>query len=407
LGIAAGHLMLGAITSFLPESAVGGLRDVVLQMMTVFQAQLTVPTRDLAYSLARSLGDSFRAEALPVDANELFHMLLEIVGNAELEVDLLVVPFIARYELIADHGKELENGAATELLTAAIVCAGRADAGEFYRENDSTTFIASIADIAVSHTTDRDFFHILKDLQRLADSPSMLLAYCCVVFNSLGSDDVVDNMSFIYELIVSQLRSDSPHVQEVALLMAIDVSACFTDEHIELSTGLVEALLPLLEGTTLIFDTLHALVDILNEVSVAARILQPIIERLMALVNDPDATGLHALAVEALAALVFAAEEDVEPYAEELFPVIQQAASQNSDTVLKQQGVVALAMLLRFAPGVLEPVLAPSVQLIFEAGQTDDSNMRNDVLIAIGNLVIAQLEILVEYKRQIIDLANL
>jgi hypothetical protein len=35
----------------------------------------------------------------------------------------------------------------------------------------------------------------------------------------------------------------------------------------------------------LLFDTLHALVDILNEVSVAARIVQPVINHLMALIS--------------------------------------------------------------------------------------------------------------------------
>jgi hypothetical protein len=67
--------------------------------------------------------------------------------------------------------------------------------------------------------------------------------------------------------------------------MGIDISPRFTEEHIELSTGFVESLLHLLDGTTLIFDTLHALVDILNEVSVAARIVQPVIDHLVALVS--------------------------------------------------------------------------------------------------------------------------
>jgi hypothetical protein len=77
----------------------------------------------------------------------------------------------------------------------------------------------------------------------------------------------------IYGLIIFQLRSESPHFQEVALLMAIDVSRRFAEDHIELSTALVEALIHLLDGRTLSFDTLHALVDIFNEVSVAARIV--------------------------------------------------------------------------------------------------------------------------------------
>jgi hypothetical protein len=92
-------------------------------------------------------------------------------------------------------------------------------------------------------------------------------------------------MSFIYGLTVSQLRFDSPHVKEVALLMAIDFPSRFTEDHIELSNGLVEEILHLLDETTLIFDTLHALVDILNEVSVSTRIVRPVIDHLMALVS--------------------------------------------------------------------------------------------------------------------------
>jgi hypothetical protein len=82
-------------------------------------------------------------------------------------------------------------------------------------------------------------------------------------------------MFFIYGLIVSQLLTESPHVQEVAFLMAIDVSPRFNEDHIKLSTGLVEVLLHLLDGTILIFDTLHALIDIVNEVSVTPRIVHP------------------------------------------------------------------------------------------------------------------------------------
>jgi hypothetical protein len=96
---------------------------------------------------------------------------------------------------------------------------------------------------------------------------------------------IVDMMSFIYWLIVSQLRSESPHVQEVPLLMAIDVSPRGTEDNIELSIGLVEALLHLLDGATLIFYTLHAFVDILKEVSVAARIIQSVNDHIIALVS--------------------------------------------------------------------------------------------------------------------------
>jgi hypothetical protein len=67
--------------------------------------------------------------------------------------------------------------------------------------------------------------------------------------------------------------------------MAIDFRPRFTEDHIEPNTGLVEAFLHLLDGTMLVFDTLHALVDILNEVSVAARIVQPVIDHITALVS--------------------------------------------------------------------------------------------------------------------------
>jgi hypothetical protein len=67
--------------------------------------------------------------------------------------------------------------------------------------------------------------------------------------------------------------------------MAIDVSPRFPEDHIKLSTGLVEALLHLPDEMTLIFGTLHALIDILNEVSVAARIVQSILDHLMALIS--------------------------------------------------------------------------------------------------------------------------
>jgi hypothetical protein len=40
--------MFGAITSFLPASHIGDLRDIVLEMMTVFQTQLTVASQELS-----------------------------------------------------------------------------------------------------------------------------------------------------------------------------------------------------------------------------------------------------------------------------------------------------------------------------------------------------------------------
>jgi hypothetical protein len=46
-GISADYLMLGVIISFLPASHVGDLRDIILEMRTVFQTQLTVTSQKL------------------------------------------------------------------------------------------------------------------------------------------------------------------------------------------------------------------------------------------------------------------------------------------------------------------------------------------------------------------------
>jgi hypothetical protein len=46
-GITTGYVMLGAITSFLPASRVGDLRDIILETMTVFQTRLTAMNQEL------------------------------------------------------------------------------------------------------------------------------------------------------------------------------------------------------------------------------------------------------------------------------------------------------------------------------------------------------------------------
>jgi hypothetical protein len=47
-------------------------------------------------------------------------MVLKIVGNAELEPELLITPVIALYELIAYHGEDLEEEATCSSLRSYV-----------------------------------------------------------------------------------------------------------------------------------------------------------------------------------------------------------------------------------------------------------------------------------------------
>jgi hypothetical protein len=93
--------------------------------------------------------------------------------------------------------------------------------------------------------------------------------------------------------------------------------------------------------------TFHAL----SEVSISTTFIQPLAEHLIALIDTPEICERHPVSVVPLGGVVFAAEEDTAPYPSDLAsPIFAAAAvSEGPNQFLKQQTVVALAKLLRFA----------------------------------------------------------
>jgi hypothetical protein len=411
-GLDSGYAMLGAMTSFVPPEHMEPLRPVLEWMLDLFPSALATDDRRISGSIAVSLGDSFQATELPIEPNEILGRLLALLQDSGTDPRWYGRIFTPINELVAWHGEELvaadpEN--TMRLISAIISCAVKVDNGGLYNDNEEMTDIASAAAIAAKNLKDPNYFNVVKAIPAPED-PTALLAYLLVVFNSQEGcqEDLLENMSWMADLIIGHLRSPLLPVREVALFIASDVSSLLSEDQVDLATAIVRELLPHLDGGELTFTAINSLIAILSDVSISATVIPTVLDCLTPLIRTSEFSALHPLAVEALASLVFAAEEDIVPYAQDLASPILAAASgsEEANPFLKQQGVMALSKLLRFAPVALESVYAQAVELIFQAGRTQDTDLRNSVMIAIGDLIIAKQPLLLAYKSTLCELID-
>jgi hypothetical protein len=404
------YAMLGAVISFLPPEMIGRLEPIVASMLETFAAMLVPETAPIARSIAISLGDAFHAKVLPIAPKLILDHLLLLAEDPAIDRIFYVPIFIAVTELVSWHGSALLDanpGVTARLLGVMVDCTAKVDNQGLYEANEDATTIASNADMVARHLKDPDYFRLLMSFPE-TDDLSVRLAYALVVFNSLEAcqEEVLENMKWIAAFVDAQLKIPSVSVQEVVLMIASDVGALLSDDLADLGGALITQVLSFLDGEILTRQGLKSLIAILNaRVTISDAIIQAIVSKLMPFIGHPE---ISALAVEALAGVVFAAEEDIGPYAPLIGPSIFEAAaiSEETNPILKQHGIIALAQLLRFAPAAVESVFSQGVQLIFQAGRSEDTDVRNAVMIAVGDLIISKIPLLLEYRLAVQELID-
>ena len=399
-----GCLSLGVVISFMPPEVVGMCRDSFMNLLGLFQNALTSSDNDMSCELAKNVGDVCQATAPPIPVTDVLTFLCGLLKNPQVEKDMHIHVFTALNELVEYHGEEMEP-ALEQLVQLLIEVVAELNNGELCEDNGDAWYVASTAELMASQLSDTGLFKVLKRICAAAnENPNTRFAYLLVFFNCLGEckEAVLENMKFVCEYLFGCLKDPSPQVRHVALSFAGELSEFFEDDQVELATQLVQCIIGGFqsEDASLIFATLNALVTVLNETTVSSSIIQPVLDILLQVVSRPEMQPVHALAVEAIASLVFAVEEDIAPYAHNIFPIVLEAARapELQAPFLKQQAVTALGMLLRFAPQQLESVFNDSVALIFSVAETEDTDLRNSVMMAIGNLIIAKTPLLVTYK---------
>ena len=407
-----GCLSLGVVLSFLPPEVIGGYRESFLRLMEIFQNALKSGDGNLSCEIAKSVGDACQATKLPVEPSDVLTFLCGLLNDSQVQKELYVYVFTALNELVQYHGEELQS-VTVQLLTMLVQVIVNLDNGELYDDNSDATYVATTAELLAGELKDPNYFKTLKAMSaEAAKTPQTKFAYALVFFNSWGEckEDVLENMKFVCEYLFACLKDPSPQVRQIALMLAGELSELFEDDQVDLSTQLVQCLIGGFPGDVpdLVVPTLNAIVTVLNETTLSPSVIQPVLTTLMQVIHSGEMQQLHPLAVEGLASLVFAVEEDIAPFAQAVFPLVLDAARvpETQAPILKQQAITAIGMLLRFAPQQLEPVFDNSVALIFNTASTEDTDLRNSVMMAIGNLVMAKSPALMSYKNEIARLIS-
>ncbi|OHS98954.1 hypothetical protein TRFO_34682 [Tritrichomonas foetus] len=406
--------MLGVVISYVGPSMI---QECIPQFQFMLQTfpRFLKGDPDLLRTASYALADAFQCDSLPIPATDILNVLLSLVQNPEIPPECYQDIFIAVQHLIKFHADELVD-VMEDLVKSIIVASAATFVDAFYIDNSDSTLIASTAGDLAGELQHPKFLKMVLSLSSMANNDVMLLSYALVLYNVLDEceNEMLNDIQTAVNVTISFLNSPNLYVKEIGSLTAKIIADGLEPSQIELATILMQALLPIIGLgneylTTPAFDSLIA---IFNQGLLKSEFIQPVLQVLISVIQNPAAKDFHHISIEAIASLIFAVEEDIAPFAPQIFPIIMQAASiQTNDPGLlnvKQQAIIAIGMLLRFSPQVLENNIAPSLDLIFSifAADPSDMEMAHSILFALGNLVIAHFPVLMNYKDKIIELID-
>lgn len=404
--------MLGILIGFIPEKDIGITMEPLNIMLNVFKQCLFYDDINIICQIANSLNDAVSGNSLPMQPDELLQIFLDILNLDNLNQNKYVYIFNPIMALIRKFGNYLSN--TTECLLQSIINAvASCSNGMFFENNDDASYIAKTADEAAEFLNDFEYYDKLKKCAVIAKDESLIYAYILVFYYSLENIEecIVENLTEVIQLIVQWLQIQVPCIQEVTLLCIKDIGEMLIyGEQMEVSTIIIQNILPFAtsEYIELCKSSLFALSSCLYNTGISSNMIDIVIKTLFKILSNSEMTELQSSVLDCLEGVVLGAEEDIDIYAEQIFPILHQAASlpETSNTIIKSNAIEALGMLLRFAPMQLKNVFDSSIQLIISSGCTNDLSLRNSVMIAIGNIIFGRFDILKNYKENIIQLVD-
>lgn len=414
--IGQGCLFLGSIIHGLTQESIDDrIMECFNTMLQIFIQFLQNGNGPVANKVAHGLHEAISGQILPLDAPALIHQIIDSVsneGNSTIIPELYYNLFSPILDLIKYYGTDLIDE--VQYLVNNIITFGAATFNEsFFFDNEDCRLIACISDDIAHHIPAENLFEILYDAYPQNNDEATLIAYAIAYFATLETLnlEVVAHITDVISIADKVIATQNIYLYEIGIFIYDEIAQQLDDDQTDVSTHIIQTVLPLLQTLEPVYmrPGLSAIINSLNCTEIDTALVQPALTFLLGVCSNPEMHRFYSDSFEAIASLVFSAEDDIIPYAEELYQQFIQVAfiTDPSLSDLQANAIDALALLLRFAGNVLGEVYPQAIDNIIQLGvNSEDSDIKNGVIIAIGRLMVGKCPLLENYQAQISNLID-
>lgn len=411
--------MLGVLISFVSPQNINLWEEQQTFLINFFLQYLSIPPEnfdqecvDFIRRIILSIEDSFQSDQSPIEPLTILQQLLQVLED-QCPKERYAYIFMVIQGLIKYKADELVEEAES-LLKATIIYGA-----EVYNDDDfdSVTDMEYIASIAGDFAGELKMPRFIKLVQSLAPTEGaeeLSVSYACVLYHSIDEckEEVANDLKPIVETVIAFLNSEIFLIKEIGTQIAVIIGDNLEYSQLDIADTLLQDLISLIALGNYPFTqgSFCAIISLLSQGLARSEIIPHMLEVLLGVLNSEEMSDYHALSIEAISSLIFAVEEDILPYSNQILPIIiegvkLQPGDPNLDNIRKL-AIIALGNLLRFGSQSIQDQIQEAVEIILSNVDFDDVEMYHSVLLAIGNLVIAHLDILVNYRDQIIQIID-
>lgn len=410
--------MLGALISFISPDKINLWEQQQTFLIEYFINILSTTETKNNYDtvigkIIYALADSFQSDVLAIPAQAIIQQIIQTLEEQQIPKDRYSFAFIVIDYLIKEHADDLIDD--VEMILKAIIYYG----AQSLNEEDESSFsdLVLFANAAADLAGELKMPRFLKLVQSLVpedqNSPSFIsYAYVLCFSADECESEVANDIKPIVEATIQFIDSPNWYIKEIGAQLAVIIGDDLEPSQIDMVSTLIPHLLTLIDAENLPYTrtSFAAIISLLNQGLSQASLVSQIFETVISVLENEEMRGYHDTSMEAIQSVIFALEEDVLPYANQILPIIIKGATISSDDPnlesIKRQSIIALGMLLRFGSEAIENNIQEAIELILSSTDLNDIEMNHSVLFALGNLIISHLPILVNYREKIIEIID-
>lgn len=436
--IAAGCEMMGVLISFITPDGIQMCQPHLQFLMEYFRGLVpTSSSQDQNFQKVQyGFADALECDVLPIPTPTVVEFLIGLLQSPDTPKEQYASIFVVFQYLIKFHSEDLSENIDDILNILLMSGAATADVEEqslANQDSDSVLLIAEIAGDFAGELQDPYFLKHLFNLTPKGDAltPSSLYSFSMILYNVIDEslDEVSHDIKPVVEIALQLLQSELLSIKEISTYIIDIIAANLHPSQSDLARKLLINLIPYLacENQDMIRYTFNPIISIFTQGFLPNDMLQPFMQAFQNIIASPQLIQIRYMCVEAIGQMIFAVEEDILPFAAQVFQMILQAGiipTEDGNTfnlyeidtkaqgvpalvdLIKQQSIIAYGMLLRFASGALQEQAPQILQNILSWYDSNNLEMCHSILLALGNLVIDRYPLLMEIRTQIIQMVD-
>ena len=385
------------------------LVEIFTEMFSVF-VELLNTTDFLLTKLSNAIAVAFNSKNLSGYALEALTTLLGLASSEEFNTNNYTHLFMSIEGIITAYPEQITEELIQEFFQVSYNCAIRSD------DDTQSKFIANTIETAC-RGFDSFYGILMENLRSIDESTDNRSMYISILFFTFSLEAnvvyVMQELSDIIELISAFLETEYNDVKLMTLALCKELCDNFMPEQNEFAAEIIEKLVKSLESSEqdIIIAALRALSSAFHSGRMPTSVIAPTLEAIIAIiqsVEDETPTQLLNEATHTAAMIISSVQEEIIPFVEALFPIINKGAEvgEDVDAIRKADCLIALSQMIRYANEQLGENAPGLIQLLLEVGKTEDDYLRQAIVDSFGNLVVVKAPDLENHVEEITELLD-